>query len=105
MLEALSGLVGFGAFVSWFGCAIIGGMVGQRKGAGVVGTVLGLVLGPLGVCVAIAMIGSRGECMYCRELVRYEARICPHCRSTLKAAPTTAAVAQAPAAAPPHADA
>jgi hypothetical protein len=104
-MESLVGLGSFGALVTWLACAVIGGMAGQRKGAGLVGTLLGLILGPLGAAFAIAMVGSRGECMYCRELVRYEARKCPHCQSTLKADPPASAAPQVPAAAPPHADA
>ena len=96
-MNSLVSLGGFGFFSSWLACAIIGGMAGQRKGAALVGTLLGLILGPFGAAFAIAMVGARGECLYCRELVRYQARKCPHCQSTLKVDP--------PAAPPPSADA
>lgn len=97
MADGLIGLGGFSFFATWIACAIIGGLAGQRKGAALVGVMLGLILGPFGAAFAIAMVGARGECLYCRELVRFQARKCPHCQSTLKIDP--------PAAAPPSSDA
>lgn len=96
-MESLVGLGSFSALILWLSCAVVGGMAGQRKGATIVGVGLGLILGPIGAMFAIAMVGSRGECLYCRELVRYQAKKCPHCQSALTVTP--------PAAAPPSSDA
>ena len=57
----------------------IGAMVGDRKGRSAVGGALGLFLGAVGVCVALAMRGDRRECPSCSSLVRESALICPFC--------------------------
>ncbi len=85
----MGSLIGGGFFVTWLCCIVIAGMVGQRKGSGLVGALLGLVFGPLGVAFSIAMIGARCDCPFCCELVRFKATKCPHCHSVL-AAPGTA---------------
>lgn len=36
----------------WLVCGIVGRIVGSQKGAGTLGAVLGLLLGPLGVIAA-----------------------------------------------------
>jgi len=86
-MDNLLGLGGFGLFVTWMSCAILGGMIGHRKGAAVAGMLFGIALGPIGVAFAMAMAGGRGECLYCMELVRYQAKKCPHCHSELTVKP------------------
>lgn len=71
----------------WFLCAIIGGMIGVRKHAGVAGFFMGLLLGPLGLLIAIFMRGNRPECPFCKELVHPEARRCPHCQKDFAPSP------------------
>jgi hypothetical protein len=69
--------------VIWFLCGIAGAMIGARKGAGCSGFLLGLVLGPIGLVIALVMKGSRVRCPACKELIQKKAVICPYCRSNL----------------------
>jgi hypothetical protein len=66
--------------VIWLVCGFIAAMVGSRKGAGGTGFCLGILLGPLGILIAVFMKGSRRQCVYCKELIHPKATVCPHCQ-------------------------
>jgi hypothetical protein len=44
---------------------------------------VGVLLGPIGVIVALLVPSARVECPHCRERIRPAASVCPHCRSQL----------------------
>jgi hypothetical protein len=69
--------------VVWLLCGVAAGMIGSRKGAGCSGFLVGLLLGPIGIIIALVMKGSRVHCPFCKELIQKKAVICPHCRSNL----------------------
>jgi len=77
-------LLGFGVF--WFICAIIAALIGDRKGEGVAGFLLGLLLGPLGIIAAALSRGNRMNCPYCKELINKKATVCPHCQREIELA-------------------
>ena len=64
----------------------IGCFIGQSKGAGGAGFVLGALLGPVGCVLAAFLEGNRIPCPFCAERVRPEAKVCPHCRNQLPVA-------------------
>lgn len=71
------------AFVFW---VVIGGLVGvligQSKGEGGSGCVLGALLGPIGWLILALMKGNRKTCPFCRSQVAKEATICPQCQKS-----------------------
>ena len=72
--------------MTWIGaalvCAFVGAVIAGRKGAAGAGFLWGLLLGPLGVLIAI-FLDDRPECPMCRNPVNNGARICGSCRSQL----------------------
>jgi len=75
-------------------CAAVGGLITSSKGQGAAtGIVLGFLLGVIGLIIALVMRPApRGdrpgtrvalrtrECPHCRELMRRDASVCPHCQ-------------------------
>lgn len=53
--------------------------IGARKGQAVGGAILGIVAGPLGVIIALAVDGGNKKCPQCAEQVKKEANVCKHC--------------------------
>ena len=58
---------------------IIGAMISSRKGEWGTGFLLGFLLGPIGVLLALFMRGNRKECCHCRALIHKLATVCSHC--------------------------
>lgn len=67
----------------WVLCAIAAAIIGSRKGEAGMGFILGALLGPFGVLFALLSQGNRKPCPYCKELIRKEATVCPHCQKDL----------------------
>ncbi|MCD4828604.1 MAG: zinc ribbon domain-containing protein [Candidatus Cloacimonetes bacterium] len=69
----------------WIVCGIIGSIIGNPKGLGCAGFVVGVLLGPLGVIimVVLALVGDSREkrqCPFCKKMINREATVCPFCR-------------------------
>lgn len=90
-VEGIAFLVQAGTLGTWITAVLISAIVGGRKGMGGVGFFLGLLFGPFGMALVLAMVGSRMDCPFCSELVKYQAKKCPHCHSSLVAAKEPAA--------------
>jgi hypothetical protein len=62
----------------WLGCALLGAMVGSRKGNPGIGFFLGLLFGPLGVLLTLLARGSH-QCPHCKSDIDPKATTCPKC--------------------------
>ena len=68
----------------WFIFWILTIAVGSKKGEGCISIFTGLFLGPIGFIIAVASNGNRVKCPLCKEYIKKDALICPHCKSHLK---------------------
>lgn len=75
--------------VVWTICGIAGSLIWQRKGGSALSRFLiGFVLGVFGIAfIAIANPGGRRPCPYCREPMRVDATVCPHCHRDVEPMP------------------
>lgn len=64
----------------WILFGIAGAVIGKEKDAGGSGFCLGILLGPIGLLIAIFMRGNRIRCAFCHELMKPQATVCPHCQ-------------------------
>jgi hypothetical protein len=55
-------------------------MIGARKNAPVAGLLLGFFFGPFGLLFSALIRGDYVECQFCKERMKFDATICPHCR-------------------------
>lgn len=63
---------------------LIGGLIGRMKARSMDGFCLGLVLGPLGVIIALLLKdNTRKPCPFCKESIKKTAVLCPHCHQEL----------------------
>jgi hypothetical protein len=67
-------------FLFWILCVVASTMIGARKGAPVAGFFLGVFFGPFGILFAVLIRGDYVRCAFCKELIRFDATVCPHCR-------------------------
>ena len=73
-------LIGWaGIFIAILCCGLIGLAVGRTRGREFAGFMLGLLLGPLGICIAIALQDNRRKCIFCRFSIPNEAIACGNC--------------------------
>ena len=68
----------------WVICGFVAAIIGSTKGAGCSSFIVGFLLGPLGIVVAIFMKGNRRQCPSCREYIDPNASKCPKCQEDLK---------------------
>jgi hypothetical protein len=66
--------------IIWLICGIISAIIGSKKGAGCSGFIIGILLGPFGIIIALITKGNRRTCPYCKELINKEAIVCPRCQ-------------------------
>ena len=68
-------------FIIWVVSVLISTAIGSKKGNPISGFIVGILLGPIGVILAIlSSDNTRINCKYCAENIRKEAVICPHCQ-------------------------
>jgi hypothetical protein len=75
-------------FFIWLACGVIAGMIGAEKGEGCCAFVLGVLLGPIGIVIALLVKGNRKRCASCKELIHKDASACPKCGSSTTRAPS-----------------
>ena len=67
------------AVLIWIVCGIASAVIMDKKGkSGCLGFFLGVLLGPIGVLIALATTGR--VCPYCRKSIPEKASICPYCQ-------------------------
>lgn len=67
----------------WILFGIIAAVIGDKKGQGLFGLFLGILLGPLGILIILTTKGDRKSCPYCKELIHKKATRCSHCQKEL----------------------
>lgn len=70
--------------IFWIICGIVAGMIGSGKGQGCFGFIIGFLLGPIGIIIALISKGNRKQCPYCKEYINKDATRCPKCQSDLE---------------------
>lgn len=70
--------------ILWLICGVIAAAIGSNKGEGCLAFIVGLLLGPLGILVAVISKGNRWVCPYCKETIAKGATICKHCKKEIK---------------------
>ncbi len=65
----------------WIFAAIIGYLIGVRRGRPVVGIIYSVLLGPLGWLLTLLLVEDRRpRCPHCREVIQAGAMVCARCR-------------------------
>jgi len=69
-----------GIIIFWIFCGLVAAAIGSKKGEAFLAFIVGALLGPLGILIAIISRGKRKKCLYCKELIHKDATVCPHCQ-------------------------
>ena len=64
----------------WLVCGVVAAMIGSKKGEGCAGFIFGVLLGPIGILIAVLSSGNRKSCPSCKEMINKQAKVCPHCQ-------------------------
>ena len=67
----------------WFLFGIVAAMIGKRKGEGLLGFIVGILLGPIGILIVLFSKGNRKICPACKEFIHKDATRCPRCQKEL----------------------
>lgn len=82
--------------LAWVGCALLGAVIGAARGRPGAGFLLGLLLGVIGVIIALFLTPPavaptpaepRVPCPHCAEQILPAANVCPFCGNTVQAIP------------------
>jgi hypothetical protein len=90
-MALVSGLFAIVVLAGWLAPIVIAALITDSRGRGaLIGALLGLVLSWLGVLIALLLGELEGsahgparlyrECPHCKERMRRDAYVCPHCR-------------------------
>ena len=65
--------------------AIVGMLIGNRRGQAALGGILGVLLGPIGLLIIMSIVTSDPPryCPYCKGKIDREATACRHCTRSL----------------------
>jgi hypothetical protein len=63
--------------------ALIGLLIGNTRNRPGAGVAFSLLLGPIGWLIVLLGPDCRRKCQFCAEVIKPEARICPHCQQDL----------------------
>lgn len=67
--------------IVWIAMGVIGALIGREKDRAGDGFCLGLLLGPIGLIIALFLKPrNRKECPHCRSAIHRDASVCPHCQ-------------------------
>jgi hypothetical protein len=70
--------------IFWMLCGIVATIIGSKKGEGVLGFIVGFLLGPVGVLMAILSKGDRKSCSFCKESIHKKATVCRYCQKAIE---------------------
>jgi hypothetical protein len=70
--------------ILWILCGVVAAIIGAKKGAGSSGFIVGFLLGPFGILIALFSKGDRKSCFYCKEWIHKDATVCPHCQRAME---------------------
>jgi hypothetical protein len=73
-------MTAMGLVVFWVLCGVVAAIIGEQKGSGCTGFMLGLLFGPFGILFAALAKGDRKQCPHCKERMHKDATVCPHCQ-------------------------
>jgi len=70
--------------IIWILCGLAAAAVYSGKGGSPVsGFLIGILLGPIGLIIALISGSQLPKCPYCAERIQRDAKVCPHCRKEL----------------------
>jgi hypothetical protein len=71
-------------FIVWILCGVVAAFIGAKKGVATAGFIVGFLLGPFGILIALFSKGDRRSCLYCKEWIHKDATVCPHCQRAIE---------------------
>ena len=83
--------------IFWLLCGIVSAVIGNSKGEGCFGFIIGVLLGPFGILIAIFSRGNQVDCPKCAKRIPNKATVCPFCQSSLTGQQSSGALASAAA--------